>query len=126
MFSQKKLEKAPLLVPLQHIPSDDGPENFLDFEERVILSLAMQKLAKVADIAYNLIEPFKDFDPENCGTITRCQLIKVLTLRELHTLVSSREINLVFKAFSSNQRFKYREFLNALDIVASAQANKPF
>lgn len=48
-WSQSCLERAPLLVPLQHLPSDDDHRNFLDYDERHIVSMALDKLAKFDD-----------------------------------------------------------------------------
>lgn len=44
-FSQPILERAPLLVPLQHVACHDGGHNFLNFEERQLVSLALENLA---------------------------------------------------------------------------------
>lgn len=41
------LEKAPLLVPTQHVPSEACERNFLNFEERQIFAKAMDKLVTV-------------------------------------------------------------------------------
>lgn len=126
-FSQKQLERAPLLVPLQHIPADDGDFNFLNFEERTIVSAALQKLAR--QVQPNLIELFEDFDKGKIGRVTQYQFIKVLTQRNLHTLLSSREVDLVFKCFSVQRslrlEMKYREFLNALILVANTKVQLP-
>lgn len=53
-FVQKCLERAPLIVPLQHVPTRDCEKNFLNFDERQILSIALQKLAKKPDLQMNL------------------------------------------------------------------------
>ena len=45
-FYQPCLERSPLVVPLQHLPSSDGPTNFLNFEERTSVSKALEVLAK--------------------------------------------------------------------------------
>lgn len=44
-FTQLHLDRAPLLEPVQHVVCSDGDHNFLNYEERQIVSLAMQKLA---------------------------------------------------------------------------------
>jgi hypothetical protein len=61
-FTQLSLERAPLLVPLQHIPVKDGERNFLNFDERVTLSNAMNKLSKKPEMELNLISIFQVFD----------------------------------------------------------------
>lgn len=57
-FTQTCLERAPLLVPLQHIPTKDCERNFLNFEERQVVSAALEKLAKKPDIQMNLMSLF--------------------------------------------------------------------
>lgn len=129
-FTQKRLERSPLIVPLQHFPSDDCPDNFLVFEERCVLSLVLQKLSRYHDLASNLSELFQNYDKTNCGTITQQQLLKAMTLRELHTLVSTKEMNVLHKCFGKQRgiqrEFKYREFLQALELVANAGIQLPF
>lgn len=126
-FSQKQLEKAPLLVPILHVPTEEGDYCFLNFEERTIVSQALQKLAR--QVQPNLLELFEDFDKEKVGRITECQFLRVLTQRNLHTLLSSREVGLVFKCFSIKRslrlEMKYREFLNALILVANTKVQLP-
>lgn len=53
------MERAPLIVPLQHITSSDGPTNFLNFEERTITSKALETLAKYPDQVSNLRSLFQ-------------------------------------------------------------------
>lgn len=57
-FYQPCLERAPLVVPLQHFPSRDGRLNFLNFKDRNILSNAMQTLTRYADLISNLSSLF--------------------------------------------------------------------
>lgn len=59
VFSQPNLERAPLIVPLQHIPSDDGQHNFLNFDERQLVSGALNKLAKYPDQVANISSLFQ-------------------------------------------------------------------
>uniref|UniRef100_A0A336LCA6 CSON008072 protein n=1 Tax=Culicoides sonorensis TaxID=179676 RepID=A0A336LCA6_CULSO len=129
-FTQKGLTHNPLTVPLQHFPSDDGPDNFLNFDERCLVSLTLQKLSKHFDTISNLSELFTDYDKTNCGTITQHQLLRALSTRDLHNLISSRELNVLFKCFAKNrglrQEFKYKEFLQALKFVANAGIRVPF
>lgn len=44
-FTQKELHRAPLVEPFAYIASDDGDHNFLNFEERQLVSGALYKLA---------------------------------------------------------------------------------
>lgn len=129
-FSQKRLERAPLITPLQHFPSEDSPENFLNFEERCVISQILQKLSPFIDTIMNLSELFANYDKTNCGTISEHQLLKVLTMRELHTLISSREMAVLHKCFGKNRgvqrEFKYREFMQALEMVKNAQNRLAF
>lgn len=41
------LEKAPLMVPVQHVPSEASSRTFLNFEERQLAVVAMDKLCQV-------------------------------------------------------------------------------
>lgn len=58
-FTQACLERAPLVVPMQHIPTKDCERNFLNFDERLCLSIAIQKLSKKPDLQMNLMSVFK-------------------------------------------------------------------
>lgn len=98
-FYQPCLERAPLIVPLQHFPSDDSPVNFLNFDERTIVTKALQKLARKPDQVSNLSSIFKDYDGPNCGSISQNQFLRALTLRDLHNAISSREIDVICKCF---------------------------
>lgn len=51
------LERAPLLVPVQHVPSEASPKTFLNFDERHAATTAMDKLSRVQEP--NLKELFK-------------------------------------------------------------------
>lgn len=53
-FTQSCLERAPLIVPIQHVPTKDCEKNFLNFDERLVLGVAMQKLSKKPDLQMNL------------------------------------------------------------------------
>lgn len=55
-FTQAELERAPLVIPVPHFPSESNPRNFLNFEERHVLAMALEKLAKAGD--RNLSEVF--------------------------------------------------------------------
>ena len=51
------LEKVPLVVPFQHVPSEANSRTFLNFDERQKVDIAMDKLCKVR--SPNLEEVFK-------------------------------------------------------------------
>jgi len=51
------LERVPLFTPVQHVPSEAVSRNFLNFEERRILEVAMDKLCDIQNP--NLEELFK-------------------------------------------------------------------
>lgn len=108
-------------VPLMHLANLDCCECFLNFEERTICSQALMKLARQPDEISNLSSVFKDFDHENCGSIQKQQLLRALTIREMHHMLSSRELDTIFKCFGVQRgidlEFNYREFLNILKIL---------
>lgn len=58
-FGQQNLERAPLIVPLQHLPIRDSEKNFLNFDERIILSNAMRKLSQKPEQENNLMSIFQ-------------------------------------------------------------------
>uniref|UniRef100_A0A182N4N9 MICOS complex subunit MIC60 n=1 Tax=Anopheles dirus TaxID=7168 RepID=A0A182N4N9_9DIPT len=97
---QPNLEKAPLLVPCSHFPADEQPANFLNFNERTIVSKALQKLARHADIVSNIGSLLKDFDSQNVGHVGRNQLMRALATRDLHTRISTREFDALCKYFA--------------------------
>lgn len=92
-------DKEITAVPLIHLANLDCFDCFLNFEERTLCSQALMKLARKPDEISNLKQVFQDFDRENCGTITRNQLLRALTVREMHNIVSSRELDAVYKCF---------------------------
>lgn len=108
-------------IPLMHLANLDCAECFLNFEERTLCSQALMKLARQPDEISNLSSVFKDFDYENCGSIGKNQLIRALTVREMHHMLSSRELDIIFKCFGVQRgihlEFNYREFLNILKIL---------
>lgn len=128
-FHQPCLERAPLIVPLQHFPSDSGAQNFLNFEERTIVTQTLQTLSKHSDQTSNLRELCADFDRTNCGTINRNQFLRVLTTRGLHNAVSSRAFEVLCKCFAVERGLRlevdYRTLLRNLDVLAAAGANLP-
>lgn len=52
-----KLERLPRFTPLQHIPSESSKKTFLNFDERLSMSQAMDKLSAVREP--NLEDIFK-------------------------------------------------------------------
>lgn len=58
------LEKVPLLVPFQYIPSEASDKTFLNFDERQAVAIAMDKLCKVS--SPNLDELFEVSIEELC------------------------------------------------------------
>ena len=48
-FTQAELERAPLIIPIPHYPSEANPRSFLNFEERHKVAVALEKLASVGD-----------------------------------------------------------------------------
>lgn len=98
-LAQPGLERAPLLMPVPHVPTIDSPLNFLNFEERSLVSGALQKLAKFPDQISNILEVFRDMDTANCGTLPRVSVERALCQRNLLPLLSARERDLVYKCF---------------------------
>lgn len=58
-LTQAGLERAPLLQPVPHVPTLDSPLNFLNFEERNVVSGALKKLSKYPDQLSNILEVFE-------------------------------------------------------------------
>ncbi|KAH8294267.1 hypothetical protein KR054_010139 [Drosophila jambulina] len=108
-------------VPLLHLPNLDCVDCFLSFDERTICSQALMKLARKPDEISNLSQVFKDFDREQCGSITQNQFLRGLTVREMHEMLSSREFDAICKCFGVKKglcmEFNYREFLKILDVL---------
>ncbi|CAH1971344.1 unnamed protein product [Acanthoscelides obtectus] len=129
-FTQIGLERAPLLVPIQHVPTRDCEKNFLDFDERLVVSVALQKLAKKPDLQMNLFEVLQDFDKTNCGTVSQMNFLKALTLRGMDTLISRNEFDVICKCFGFERGMRdevdYRAFMKALDIIYATEKYNPF
>ncbi|XP_049870499.1 uncharacterized protein LOC126369940 [Pectinophora gossypiella] len=128
-LTQGSLERAPLLQPVPHVPTVDSPLNFLNFEERSIVSGALQKLAKFPDQLSNILEVFKDMDRERCGTIPRVSVERALCQRDLLALVSARERDLIYKCFGYRRgcgdEVNYRALVNALDLIYATASAQP-
>ncbi|XP_036148032.1 uncharacterized protein LOC105829378 isoform X2 [Monomorium pharaonis] len=122
------LEKFPLVVPLQHVPSEASDRTFLNFDERQKVGIAMDKLCQVR--SPNLEEIFKDYDKENTGTVCKGHLIRTLSVRRMLELVNNRELDAVHKCFSIERsgrlEFNYRAFLRALHLLQENKKVMPF
>ncbi|XP_050306314.1 uncharacterized protein LOC126743325 [Anthonomus grandis grandis] len=129
-FTQSCLERAPLIVPIQHVPTKDCEKNFLNFDERLVLGVAMQKLSKKPDLQMNLSSVLKDFDKTNCGTVSRTHFLKALTLRGMYNLISNKEFDVICKCFGFERGMRdevdYRAFLKALEILYATDKYNPF
>ncbi|XP_074039133.1 uncharacterized protein [Leptinotarsa decemlineata] len=129
-FTQQCLERAPLLVPIQHVPTRDCEKNFLNFDERIMLSVALQKLSKKPDLQMNLSSVLQDFDKTNCGTVSRTHFLKALTLRGMSNLISRNEFDVICKCFSFERGMRdevdYRAFMKALEILYATEKYNPF
>ncbi|ETN67104.1 hypothetical protein AND_001098 [Anopheles darlingi] len=128
---QPTLEKAPLLVPCRHFPADEtSTANFLNFDDRTIVSKALQKLARHADLVSNMRSQLKDFDPQNVGHICRNRFLRVLTSRDLHTRISSREFEKLCNYFAveigHRQEVNYQALMEALDYLYTNREVHPF
>jgi len=79
------------------------------------------KLARKPDEISNLSQIFKDFDRQNCGSVSQNQFLRAITLREMHNMLSRRELDAVAKCFGVKRglclEINYREFLNILDVL---------
>ncbi|XP_026669887.1 uncharacterized protein LOC108625584 [Ceratina calcarata] len=122
------LERAPLLVPVQHVPSEASPKTFLNFDERHLATTAVQKLSGAQQP--NLEELFKDYDKENIGTISKECLIKALSVRRMLQLISQRELDAMHKCFSVERggrlELDYRAFLRAFYLMQENRKHLPF
>lgn len=105
-------------------------KNFLNFDERNVMAIAVQKLSKRLDLQTNLPEILREFDDDNSGTVSESQFLKALTLRGMYNLISSREFGVICKAFSfesgNRDEIDYRSFLKALDVLYATDKYNPF
>lgn len=129
-FTQPSLERAPLLIPVEHVPTKDCEKNFLNFDERIIFSVAIKKLSKWPDLQMNLSEVLQDYDKTKCGTVSQEQFLKALTLRGMYNIISNKEFEVVCKCFSLERGMRdeidYRAFMNALYILYATDKYNPF
>lgn len=130
VFTQINLERAPLLIPIQYVPTKDCERNFLNFDQRHILSDALKKLCKQPDMQMNLSEVLKDFDKTKCGTVSKTQFLKALTLRGMSNMIDEKEFEVICKCFSYERGMRdeidYRAFMNVLDILHATEKHNPF
>nr|CAD7461961.1 unnamed protein product [Timema tahoe] len=130
--TQACLERAPLIVPLQHIPTRDTDRNFLNFEERQLVSVGLQKLVSAMGTKRtgDLLPLFQDHDRAKCGTVPKGSLLQVLSIGGLQDALSGREIEVVAKCFALERglrdEFNYREFCKAVDFLQVIVKRKPF
>ncbi|XP_055384980.1 uncharacterized protein LOC129614415 [Condylostylus longicornis] len=103
VFKQNQLEKSPLIIPLQYYPIIESIACNLNLNERNIVSSALQKLSKNANIVSNLSEIYKGFDKINHGVITKSQFLRGLCIRDLQTCISNREFDIIFKCFGTEK-----------------------
>ncbi|KOX77600.1 hypothetical protein WN51_09264 [Melipona quadrifasciata] len=100
------LERAPRLVPVQHVPSEASPKTFLNFDERHMVTMAIDKLSKIQQP--NLEELFK----------------------RMLELITNRELDAVHKCFSLKRdtrlEIDYRAFLRALYLMQENRKHLPF
>ena len=95
----------------------DDSLNFLDFEERCIISNALQKLSRYHDDASNIKSFFEDRAGIS-GFVSKRSFEQVLNICDLIELVTPKEIEVLFKGFSlpagPERRFDYKNFILVL------------
>lgn len=115
------LEHYPLLEPIQYLPSEDGMQNFLNFEERLLIANALKMLTDHCDSVSGLGALFADFDARRCGSVSQDQVRRALTTYNLNKLISSREYEALLKCFGVERglrlEFNYRAFLRSLELL---------
>jgi len=113
-FTQTGLEKQPLRRPIPLIPTLEDPLNFLNFEERFVVSHAIQKLSKYPDDVSNMSLVLNDYNGKS-GYVTMTNLQRGLKICGLIELLTERELNILFKCFSvergNGRFFDYKNFL---------------
>ncbi|XP_018321327.1 uncharacterized protein LOC108734325 [Agrilus planipennis] len=129
-FTQACLHRAPLIIPLQHVPAKDCTRNFLNFDERQTVNNALQKLCKKPDLKTNLMSIFTDYDKTKCGTVSQHMFMKALSLRNMADMISRKEFDAVCKAFGFERGMRdevdYRAFMKLLDILHANDKHLPF
>lgn len=116
-FLQTKLEKRPCTVPVQFIATPDDSLNFLNYEERCIVSQALQKLSRYHDDVSNMKSFFQDRG--GCkGIICKENLVQVLQTCGMMDLITQAELDVLFKCFAKPSgivfKFDYEQFLTVL------------
>lgn len=113
-FTQTGLEKHPLKRPIPLIPTQEDSLNFLNFEERFLVSKALQKLSKYSDDVSNMSLFLVDYDGKS-GYVTMTNLLRGLKTCGLIELLTDQELNVLYKCFSTERGngrfFDYKSFL---------------
>ena len=66
---------------------------------------------------------FQDYDKKpHTGTVSKNQLIRTLSTRNMFNLINAKELDVLFKCFSvghpaNEVKFDYHAFLNAISII---------
>lgn len=117
-FTQTGLEKQPLKRPIPLIPTLEDPLNFLNFEERFVVSNALQKLSKFPDDVSNLGSFLADYDGKS-GYVTQLNFQRGLKTCGLVELFTERELNVLFKCFSVERgNGRFIDFKNLLFVIS--------
>lgn len=119
------MEKDPHKKTHKFLPTHDSSLNFLNFEERCIVSNTLQKLSKYNDNITNLNLFFVDYEGKS-GDVKKENLIRALTISGLIELLSDHEIEILFKCFSIQRgnsscckRFDYKNFLSVIKEISA-------
>lgn len=121
-FYRTKLEKQPRTLPIQFVPTSDNSSNFLNFEQRSIVSQALQKLSRHHEDVSNMKSFFDD--RASAGIVSKECLERVLTAcGSLMELITRNELEVLFKCFSLpdgiGSKFDYVNFLLVLSRINS-------
>lgn len=113
-FSQPFLEKSPHKHPIPYLPSPDDPLNLLNFEERYIVSEALQKFSKYPDDVTNMSMSLEDLHGKS-GAVSHDNLKRAFKTAGVSELLTHREFDVLFKCFSIERgqefMFDYKQFL---------------